>query len=814
MLLEIASMNDDTTLDILRRLDRLEDRVSTLEAGSTLLKETPPAYAPPPIKTISDTPPPIIARELWDVSQTSKPTTPSSAEVWIRDMPQPSPPVSPATAEETELTLGTKVLPWTGAGLVVLGISYLTGLAIQRNWLTPMMQFAGAILLCLLFVGLGIWKDRKNESIGQLLLGIGSAGLYMTFASGNLTFELYGGEVMVGLFVLHSATNLVFGTLRGSKSFVVMGMIGGLISALMPILKHGVHSHESWVLTLTLHFAVSVATCFISVRKKWDDVLTGYLWTAFAAFIPIVLNIPTNGVNQGILFAAYGLTAAGVGNSRVSKAITTGGLLMMVGAVWFADGSTRESLPGIISLHAFATATAIWISLRQGWKDVLGGVACALLLPFGSILYNPHLTTLQASMIPAVYGAAIIAIGLWRKVDGLTLTGFAVLSISGVLPLKSGNMAAVEWPVMIGFHALSVVATTSICYWKRWSLAAVGFGAAMTAFLLPFLFRAPYDPMVRGAVAYAYGLVFALGFAWRFRDQDVEGNEPTTGLAAFTLGILGFMASMSVNLSQFEIQKLRASELAGIGLGLFAAVVAIGAHFLANEKSKKSLVVAAAVLGLLIAPQAWSGSHLLSIYSALAGLLAVAALVLKSRVLATLAWSEFLVAIVVYIGLKVKDLTLARTEGAFEFGEPLHLWLLIGLTVLVAFTSGLLDNQQSDGEPDHTNSNVLAVFASCAGWFFAGNLALISLSSLPQNARLTIAWAAVGLALLPIGFIAARRVVRFTSFSLLGLTLAKIIMIDLSQVDLPIRIVVLIALGSAILGLSYLFYLKPKHPVR
>ncbi|MBX3118788.1 MAG: DUF2339 domain-containing protein [Fimbriimonadaceae bacterium] len=813
-------MNDDLNRDILNRLTRLEGRVSALEAGSTRQQAAAPVQAPPPMRGQSaptPTPPPIIHPVAWDTDL----ATPARPPIGAMTAKQPQRAVQQSattSAEDAELALGSKVLPWAGAGLVVLGISYLTGLAIQRGFFTPAMQFWGAILLCISFLGIGYWRDRKEESIGQLLLGVGSAGMYLTFAGGHLTFDLYPGELMVGLFVLHSAANLVFGSVRGSKAFVVIGMVGGLIASLTPLLKSGIETFDGWPMTLALHASVTAATCGICLRKRWDDVLTGCLYAAIPLLIPIALNIPTAGLNQALIFSAYGLSAAGLGNFRGAKAISVVGLLAMTFAtVWRSSPplNPNSEIWASLALHAVATATTIVLCVYKKWDDVFAGIGAVLVLALLPLVLDTRLGVHQGAFVTAGYGAALLGIGLWRSVTWVSLAGLGMCLLSVVVPMGNGFGDTMNWPFVLAMHTGATIVVVTITLWKRWSEAAIWMGVVLGILLFPILIGSSYGLLERGMIAQIYALALSLPFAWRLNLQKDEGYSAIYMLPACLLAGFGFLVSIGLPGSDLTGPvRLSLRWEAGAMLWVYSAVLATGTRLLAHAESRPWLYGSAGILALAVAPLAWHGSHLLVIYTGIAAALAAIALVQRSRILAALAWGELGLAVGVYVTRRLDMISRPDTSDGFIYSEQIHLVSLIALTVLVAFTSGLFDRRRAEGKPDTANSDLLSVVASCIGWFLTGNLSLLALQSIPENARLTISWAAVGLVLLPLGFIANRRAVRFASFSLLGLTLAKIVLLDLASLDLPIRIVILITLGVAILGLSYLFYLRPKHEGR
>ena len=66
--------------------------------------------------------------------------------------------------------------------------------------------------------------------------------------------------------------------------------------------------------------------------------------------------------------------------------------------------------------------------------------------------------------------------------------------------------------------------------------------------------------------------------------------------------------------------------------------------------------------------------------------------------------------------------------------------------------------------------------------------------------------------LLAAGFTLDRRALRYTAFSLLGLSVLKVVLFDMSEVRQIYRVVSLIALGLVLVGVSYLYSRVARRP--
>lgn len=179
-------MNDDVIANILGRLTAIEARLDRIEAS----------------RSSTVTPPPVLPSMI-------------------------SPPFDPAKSEETEYFLGAKVLPRVGALVLVVMFVYFIGIAYDRGWIGPSTIFGSAVGLCAVLIGIGQWKRNDREEFGQILTGIGSAGLFVTFAGGNVFQHIYSGEILLKLFLGWSFFNLAYGFWQRSRAFVAPALQEG-----------------------------------------------------------------------------------------------------------------------------------------------------------------------------------------------------------------------------------------------------------------------------------------------------------------------------------------------------------------------------------------------------------------------------------------------------------------------------------------------------------------------------------------------------------------------------------------------------------
>ncbi len=555
-------MRDDQAETLLLRLENIERRlreaVVRLEAieGRSVIPAHEPISHPPPVPVFDMAPQPEVHQD----------------EPTLRMRPEPEPlyerESTPShSAEETEFKLGGRVLPRVGAGVFLTGIGYLVGLGILRGWISPWMLFIGALVLCLAFVGIGLWKLSEREEFGYLLVGIGSCGLYLTFAGGNLYQHLYSDRVMVALFLLASFGNLAFCLRRSAQSFLAIGVLGGIAAVLMPLQK-------SPDLVMPLHFAIIIPAILIAAKNRWS------LWMIliwFASAAPVV---------------GYAMSDANW-TTKVAFLYCSAFVQIAVMSMRY-EGHTETSAKRPV--YEFVGITAI----DPGNQFPLAAVVMAMLGAFAIQLNAAHLATFAVGI------TAMSVLLPKENTRGLRLAATAANSFLVLAPATGSFGQAATW---YSIEAIVCSASSMLPFLRVASVAAfalwgMGLLAYTGAFALP-----PQDETRILLLASAAGLAAALAAR-----RTQLGAKPLT-LTAAIIGIVLFSRLGVVALSPetwtltvvwtayasalltvgFAIKE---KELRYLGLALFGAAVVKVLTIDIAEVSEGIRVVVLMLLGL------------------------------------------------------------------------------------------------------------------------------------------------------------------------------------------------------------------------
>lgn len=785
-----------------RQLNRVTTRLEDIERKLHIADEElaqPKAVVPPP-----------------PVSMWLQPPTPTAApqEPLVPKSPQVQPPAA-HRAEDLEYKIGMTGLLRGGSVVVVVGILYLVGLAISRGYITPQMQFIGELALCVAFIGFGLLKRNVREEFGQLMLGIGSSGLYLTFAGGHVYKHLYNGETLIGLFMALSFANLGFALWRSSRSFLALGLIGGLVAAMLPMRDHNVR------LDVILHLLILVPSALIVARNRWpgmgillwtasaialvpaysyDGLWTWRLaavyastvicaaayglayqesdfdpWCAFVSFIAIFGGLAGIGLNPSQVNGFHVLILAGaiLGLATLLKGRPIAKSATVFGAVATAVAVAPMGFIPIQSCYAYAAlavllgVAAAWIapkaSSRLAWTEFVLALAAYTI----AVWLNPpaHLTPwveagLLAALMVAVASAAFgtIKAGLGPETS-IMIGGLIVFPIFWRFGFSAADLKT-DHPL----YALAVIAPIlvfatvgmTVAALKRWS-SLLGLGWATLALAMVCYLQltdaSPMAPMLDAAIVLSVIAAIVYGtFAIGCCTKDLSQSG-----FDLMIGIPGFI------LEAFLIRLAVVLLAAPFGPIKTISALAIGC------------LVATALNGLVYLSLKWRAGITLAWVSLFATCTAVM-LIGESKELGS-SWEVALLAIALAEIIFVVLTTLRATkERALLYSAGVVLfWVVYSRLMFVLLTAPAI--------------------------------------GLKGAAAMTASWIVYATGLIAMGFAFRARHLRYWSLIIFGATIFKVFLMDLVDLDAGIRVVILLGLGLCMVGGGY-WYIRLRESMR
>ena len=171
-----------------------------------------------------------------DKPEPTKPATPPSPPVSTQPTPATSSPVPTKPKVSMEFLMGGRAAAYAGIAVLVIGIAFLVGYAIQHSWIGPAARVILGLLSGGALVGVGHFvglRNRKYEVFARVLTGGGSALFYFTVFSAYAFYHLIG--VWVAGAGLAASALAVFGLamVYRSQSVGVLGVLGAFITPLL-----------------------------------------------------------------------------------------------------------------------------------------------------------------------------------------------------------------------------------------------------------------------------------------------------------------------------------------------------------------------------------------------------------------------------------------------------------------------------------------------------------------------------------------------------------------------------------------------------
>ena len=833
-----------------------------------------------------------------------------------------------ASADDLEYKFGINGLLRGGAVVFVLALLFLVAIMVGRGAITPPVQFAGEIVLCLAFIGLGLKKRDEREDFGQLMVGIGSFGLYASFAGGYAYKHLYEGEPLVAMYMLLSLANLGFAFWRSSKSFLTIGMLGGLVAAMMPMHK------DKAMLDFALHFLILAPCAAIIVRNKWNG-MAGLMWlVSTAALIPATTShfdqfwrVGATYLNCAIALYACGkvfkpsefdkhaaiqtvmlvltgffaiaidtghkgsmhalvltAVAAGIGyaiqeNEKARNSTWLGGLIVF--AIITPIGYTQSIAAFCYALEALVLVVlamrfqlvALW---AVGFSTFLFSCVAYLYFPDKNILslarFSPSLELLLLAILATTVSLNIryalpnkkqeIQEGAIFVGSGL-LVAFFVRGLNVVL--GNGNTSLHIGAInTLALGIASVVVLVIANRYQRISVFVLGGLTAITSYLfylvaapdgnLSFIQLAPPLDLALLAI-FTVAVCLTVRFTLRIDNKDFQEVSLFFGgsllVAFFIRGLNVLLGNGNTNLPVGDVNTLGIG-LAGLALTLTAVL-----------SKRKGLLIASTllatwvgVLALVLDPEVnphWMSPVLV--------VLAASCVLIGSKfiaenedkayeeplmVFAGVILSAFFVRLMHLVGINhLLDLS-KDTATYFSLGLLNIIWtgfalrnrrtanLVLGwLSFIVATSSGA--SMPPNSQPSWLSPVLLSIplvalgflyaitprkeseegpgTALCVipGWFlstlFLRQEVMRPWIGLNAVASYTAAWVIFAVFLIAIGFKFSRRHLRYWALAVFGITVGKVFLVDLSELDSVIRVAMLTLLGVGMMGGGYWYIL-------
>jgi uncharacterized membrane protein len=571
-------------------------------------KEAPPpeAAAVPAAAPATSAPPPAVAE-----SPAQSPVQPP--------VPPPHPAAVPLKERFAgfEERLGARWAVWVGGIALALGGVFLVRYAVEQDLIGPLARVVLGLLLAALLLGAGEWLrriDRKDGFAGLPAAHVPSvlaaAGTMTAFGSLYAAYELYHLLSPGAAFVLLALTGIatVFAALLHGPALAVLGFAG---AAATPLLVTSSDPNAYGVAFLIV--AVGASALAVARLKRWRLLallaiggMVGWGLTLLAFEVPQAT--PASGLIGLVLMA---LTAAVLTPGHLWGPPASRGpdLVSSLGAAGAILVTLAAAVHGGVAFGPLAVFVAVAVgALALAWRAppaTLAALAVALAAPVilaqwnfppdpgsavapagpvaGSVPEPAHLPLghfVAYGLLMAGLQLALGLLGARRAGRAFASVGWAgASSLGAVLLLVAGYERLTDLEKSMPFAALAALLALILAFWAETAQRARPSGAAAGAFA------------AGSVVALALGLAFALEKGWltvglalaALAVAWVATRRPVPGLRQLSAG-LGLLVAAHVGadptIAGAELGTTPILNWLLWGYGVPAAAFALSAHLL------------------------------------------------------------------------------------------------------------------------------------------------------------------------------------------------------------------------------------------
>ena len=248
------------------RLRQLSRSIAGLNERLTRLEQNKAAAPTPPAvpEKIPIPPSPLLERrEVPPAPRPKIPAAPPSIPSLGGRQPAPAAPFN------WEAFMGVKLFAWLGGLALFLGVVFLVKYSFENNLITPFGRIAIGLVIGISLVALGAWLGRGRYRVtGQSLCATGIVILYADLFAAHSFYSLI--SLTSAFFAMSAVTLLSFLLAIGMNAqvVVILGLLGGFLT---PVLLPSGHDNAP-ALFLYLAF-LDLGIAAVALRQNWKYLL-------------------------------------------------------------------------------------------------------------------------------------------------------------------------------------------------------------------------------------------------------------------------------------------------------------------------------------------------------------------------------------------------------------------------------------------------------------------------------------------------------------------------------------------------------------
>jgi uncharacterized membrane protein len=367
--------------------------------------------------------------------------------------------------------LGGNTLVRSGIVILFIGISFLLKLAVDNGFIPIELRLAAVALggIALLVVG---WRLRdKRTEYSWALQGGGTGVLYLTIFAALKMYQLIPAGAAFPLLVVVAFLSAFIAVKQSAMPLAILGFAGGFLAPVLTSTGHGSH-----VSLFSYYLVLNLAIAYVAFNKSWRPLnvlgwaftfIIGTLWGA-KSYVPD--NFATTEPFLIIFFLLFTGIAVLFAHRQAAKASDYVDATLVFGTPLVAFSLQyallRDSPFGLaysaLALGIFYMGLAWWVfNRRLETLKFLGECFLALGIGFITLTLPLALDGRWTSAAWAVEGVGLLWVGLRQNRTFPTLSGLALQILAAFAFIKGWGLTGYtdvynqNMYLGVGFIALS-----------------------------------------------------------------------------------------------------------------------------------------------------------------------------------------------------------------------------------------------------------------------------------------------------------------------------------------------------------------------
>ncbi|MCC9071590.1 DUF2339 domain-containing protein [Flavobacterium sp. F-65] len=802
-----------THKDLTKRFNQIEDNISSLSKKLDLLKtidkqtetipvapipiikeeEKPTIIAeeikPPSLETIKEEiiEEPVLEKQLADITL-SHPAEDSPKPAEPKIEPKPYVPLPPRKSfwekfkeqnPDLEKFIGENLINKIGILILVLGISYFVKYAIDKDWINEPARVGIGVLCGVLVMGVA-HKLRKNYAAFSSVIVAGAIAIfYFTIGIAFHSYHLFSQSVAFSIMVAITAFSALISLSYNRIELAVLSLIGGFAVPFMVSTGEG-----NYIVLFTYIIILNIGILALAYHKKWNLVnILAYVFTV-------------------ILYAGWLVKDLTSENPHYLGAFLFGFAFYFIFILMNIINNIRtkgEFSPAQLTILAsntflfYAAGMAILNDFHPELKGLFTTTIALLNLIYAWLLYKKF--GLDKKAVYLLIGLTLtfttLAIPIQFKGNYITLFWAAEAVLLLWLSQKSKVISYRFGSVIV--HTLMVVSL--VMDWGKYYESNIALNIIINPIFLTGLF----------AMASLFAIYYLLKsetentemLSFVFNPEKYRKFALGVGLViAYFVGMLEVIHQSNYN---FESLNTAATFTVVYHLLFFAIV----AGYLAKKKTYSNYQGATliAVINIILFTF-WFSNYAFNEHE---------------EIISTGTGTPFAfylhyvsLLLIIYFGYLLYQINTAKHTSKL-FSNKIYTWVAAFILIYIASTELMLHGLLFMDAPITTNqiqaSNLYATYKTDLGYIrqtLAEDTIDLSRTKIIKTG-FPILWGILAFVFLIVGIKKQAKTIRIIALTLLGLTIVKLFVYDISNISETGKIISFILLGILILVISFVY---------